>query len=263
MFNFIQSISRQRQVIWELAVHEFRSRYLGSIFGVLWAFFLPLVNLFIMWFAFEHGLKSHPSDGLPFLLWLVTGLFPWTFFSEAISTSATSIVEKTFLVKKVTFSVELLPLIKVVSLTFVFLFLNIIMFLLFFAYQNYPSLYWLQLPYFWICLYCFIFSICWITSSLVVLYRDVAQMITVTLQLLFWATPIFWSPEALPGKYQFVIKLNPLNYVITGYRDSLINKVWFWETPKSILVFWATIAILFFLGQTMFKRLRPHFADVL
>lgn len=263
MALFFKTLFLNRNVVWNLAKSDFRTRYLGSILGVLWAFMLPLINLGIIWFAFEHGIKASPNNGVPFILWLVTGMFPWAFFSESIQSSTQSIVEKSFLVKKVVFQVELLPLIKIISASFPFLFLSMVMMGMFLVYGFSPDLYWLQVPYYILCLFALIFSISWLTSSVVVFYRDFGQIISIGLQIGFWVTPIFWSPEKLPQQYRFVAFLNPVNYIIDGYRNSFISKVWFWNTGLQSLYFWMIVACLGSFGLFIFKRLKPHFADVL
>jgi lipopolysaccharide transport system permease protein/teichoic acid transport system permease protein len=263
MREFLKTIILQRRIIWSLAKSDFRSRYLGSVLGILWAFLLPLLNLGIMWFAFQQGFKSSPIKGLPFILWLVTGMFPWTFFAEAVQNASNCIVEKSFLVKKVVFDVELLPLIKIFASAILFGFLSLVMLLLFLVYGYGPDKYWLQLPYYAFCLCLLILSVSWLTSAVVVFYSDLGQVITMLLQLGFWVTPIFWSPENLPEDFKFIIFLNPVNYVVSGYRDSLISKVWFWELPLQTLFFWLFFLVFSFFGLFVFKRLRPHFADVL
>lgn len=263
MSKLLKSLILQRQMVLSLAKSDFRSRYLGSLLGILWAFLLPLVNIVIMWFAFEYGIKANPKNGVPFILWLVSGMFPWAFFSDAILSSSNSIVEKSFLVKKVVFDVGLLPLIKVISSLFPFLFLSAVMLLLFIFYGYWPDIYWLQVPYYGICLCLLVLSFSWLTSSVVVFYRDLSQLIGVGLQLGFWITPIFWSPEHIPQKFHFLVFFNPVNYIITGYRNSLITKVWFWQEPLQTLYFWLFLCCLGGAGLIIFKKLRPHFADVL
>jgi len=263
MFIFFKSLISNRAIIWSLAKNDFQSRYLGSSLGVLWAFLLPLVNLAIMWFAFQQGFRTSPKEGVPFILWLVTGMFPWAFFADSIQSASNAIVEKSFLVKKIVFHVELLPMIKIIASIFPFIFLSIMMVILFLVYGFPANIYWIQVPYYALCLCFLILSLSWLTSSIIVFYRDFGQIITMGLQLGFWITPIFWSPDNLPRKFHFVVFFNPVNYIVTGYRNSLISHVWFWQDPWQTIYFWFFVIILGFLGLFIFRRLRPHFADVL
>jgi lipopolysaccharide transport system permease protein/teichoic acid transport system permease protein len=93
--------------------------------------------------------------------------------------------------------------------------------------------------------------------------RDIGQVIRVINRIGFWFTPIFWQIDIFPTKFHFFIKLNPVYYLVTGYRDSLFYKIWFWESPKLTLYFWGLTLAIFAFGAIVFRRLRPHFADVL
>ncbi|MNN31636.1 Teichoic acid translocation permease protein TagG [compost metagenome] len=103
----------------------------------------------------------------------------------------------------------------------------------------------------------------WITSALVVFLKDVGQVISMILQFGFWLTPIFYSYQALPEKYAFLLKLNPMYYITEGYRGIFIYKFWFWERPDLTLYYWIVSLSVLVIGYLLFKRLRPHFADVL
>jgi len=186
-----------------------------------------------------------------------------TFFSDSISAASNSLVEKAFLVKKVVFKVELIPLIKVLAALLPFLFLSLVMLVLFYFHGSSPDVYWIQLLYYALCLCVLVLSLSWLTSSVVVFYRDLSQVISMGLQLGFWATPVFWNPDTLSGKLKFFLFLNPMTYIVSGYRESLISKVWFWEKPLYTAYFWVLVSIFSFLGLFLFRKLRPHFADVL
>lgn len=263
LINTFKLLFSYRKIVWDLAKSDFKSRYLGSILGILWAFILPIVNLGIIWFALGLGLRANTTQELPYILWLVTGMFPWSFFSDSILSASNSVVDKSYLVKKVVFQVELLPVIKIVAAFFPFLFLSVVMFLLFLSYGFMPSIYWLQIPYFVFCLLILVLSISWFTSAVVVFYRDMGHLVAVALQLGFWLTPIFWNPEHLPANLRFFVHLNPVFYIVNGYRNSFVYKVWFWQEPLATVYFWSLILIVGGLGIFVFRRLRPQFADVL
>ena len=133
----------------------------------------------------------------------------------------------------------------------------------FLLYGEMPSVYWLQSPYFIACSVLLILGLSWLTSALRVFIKDVGNFVGVVLQIGFWATPIFWSLDLVPEKYQYMIKLNPMAYIVNGYRDTFVNHVWFWENGEVALYFWGTTVILLVVGIIVFKRLRPHFGDVL
>ena len=83
------------------------------------------------------------------------------------------------------------------------------------------------------------------------------------MQIAMWMTPIMWNYTMVPDKYLWIFKLNPMYYIVEGYRDSLINKIWFFEKLDYTIYFWGFTVILFLAGITIFKKLKPHFADVI
>ena len=261
--NFLFDLFRSRSLIIQLTRRDFKSRYLGSYLGLVWAFIQPTVTILIFWFVFQVGFKSAPVGNFPFILWLVTGMIPWFFFAESLSTGTTSVVENSYLVKKVVFRVSMLPIVKLLSALLIHLFFVLMIFVFFIAYKIYPTLYALQVIYYSFAMIALLLGLVWLTSALMVFLKDVGQIVAMFLQFGFWLTPIFWSLKLIPKKYQIFIKLNPFFYIVQGYRDSFINKVWFWEHTASSLYYWGITAVIFVAGALVFTRLRPHFADVL
>jgi len=103
----------------------------------------------------------------------------------------------------------------------------------------------------------------WITSSVVVFFKDMEQLVAIIIQFGFWLTPIFWSMKIVPDKYHNLIELNPIVYIIEGYRNSMIYHKWFWEEPTATIYFWSITMIIFLIGGLTFNKLKPHFADVI
>ena len=95
--------------------------------------------------------------------------------------------------------------------------------------------------------------------------EKIRYRIDILLQIGVWFTPILWNVDALamPDWFKVLVKLNPMYYVVNGYRNALINKHWFWETPRQMLYFWLVALFILGVGMLVFKRLKPHFADVL
>jgi len=253
-----------RYLLYNLAKSDFRQKYLGSYLGIMWAFVSPLITVLIFIFVFQVGFKVPPISKVPFAVWLCTGIIPWFYFSEALAEASLSIRNYSFLVKKVVFRVSLLPLVKIFSAFIIHVFLlGILLALLLFGYAMYPSLYWIQYFYYLLCLITLLISLSWITASLSVFTKDVSNMITVLLQFGFWMTPIFWRIEQIPEKYWIILQANPIYYIIQGFRDTFLYSTWFWDRPIYSMYFWTFVAVLLCLGRVVFKKTRPHFADVL
>lgn len=263
--NFFKDLINYRKILWDIAVRDFKNGFLSSYLGLLWSFLQPLVTIMVLWFVFQVGFKAPPASGnIPFILWLSAGMIPWFFFSDALNKSTNSLVEYSYLIKKVVFKIKFLPLIKIVSALFIHLILVVIIAVFMCCYGFYPNFYWLQLFYFLFCFIVLILGLSWITASLNVFARDVSQIINVLLQIGFWATPIFWDPKIMSQKMQLIFKLNPVFYIIEGYRESLLYRVDFWTAHwQWTIYFWIFTIVIFLLGGIIFKKTKPYFANVL
>lgn len=259
-----------RKLILQLARNDFKTKFAGSYLGIVWAFIQPIVTVLVYWFVFEKGLKSNgvnTSSGIsvPFVLWFVAGLVPWFFFSEALNGGTNALIEYSYLVKKVVFKISILPIVKVLSSLFVHIFFIVFMLCLYMGYRHYPDLYMLQIAYYSLCTFMLVLGLSYATCAMVGFFRDLTQIISIILQVGVWMTPIMWNIDTmdLPPVLITIFKLNPMFYVVAGYRDALINKVWFWERPSLTIYFWFVTVAIFGIGMVIFKRLKPHFADVL
>jgi lipopolysaccharide transport system permease protein/teichoic acid transport system permease protein len=263
LINFLKAILQNRTLLWSLTKNDFKQKYLGNMLGVAWAFIQPTATILIFWFVFQVGFKSQPVDDFPFILWLVAGMFPWFFFADGMSTGTNSIVANSFLVKKVVFRVSLLPIISLLSALAIHIFFIFFMFGMFIYYGYSPELYWLQTLYYLFATVVLLLGFSWITSSVVVFFKDIGQLVAMVIQFGFWLTPIFWNMSMVPPKYHWIIELNPMVYIIEGYRNSMIYHKWFWENMDMTIYFWIVTLSIFAIGGLTFKKLRPHFADVL
>jgi len=203
---------------------------------------------------------------VPYVLSLTAGLVPWFFFSEALNQGTMALLEYNYLVKKVVFKISILPIIKVIAATFIHMFFVLILLLVACFYGYYPTVYTLQLVYYSGCLFLLVLAICYSTCAVVVFFKDLSQIISIALQIGMWATPILWKLEDLEpklGSFVNIFKLNPLVYIVDGYRSAIYEKQWFFEDLSYTIYFWIVTMILFAAGAMIFKRLKLHFADVL
>lgn len=254
---------KSRKIVFELARRDLQARYLGSYLGFLWAFIQPVVSVLIYWFVFQIGFKSRPVGNIPFILWFVPALLSWNFFSDALANATNSITDNSYLVKKMVFPVALLPIIKIMSSLFVHLFFVVFMLGMFLLYGYGLSIYDLQTLYYLLATIVLLLGVSSITASLIVFLKDVGQFVVMILQFTFWLTPIFWVPNFLPHKFLLIAKLNPMYYIVEGYRNSFIYHRWFWQDVHITIYFWG-VSLTLLVGGTLFlKKLKPHFADVL
>ncbi len=261
--GFLQDIYRNRSLILTLTKRDLKARYLGSALGILWAFVQPMVTIFVMWFVFQHGLKSPPVIDFPFSIWLIAGIIPWFFISDSLSNATFAVSEYSFLVKNVSVRLSILPIVKILSALAIHLAMVLLLFIFSALYDIYPTLYALQIFYYQFAAIALLLGLSWITSALILFLKDVGQAVGIILQLGFWATPIIWNLNLIPEQYRWALKINPALYIVEGFRDATIYKVWFWEHPYLSCYYWGVTLAAFCTGALLFRRLRPHFADVI
>ncbi len=263
LIGFVGNIVRHYRMIYVMARHEFVARFAGTLGGSLWAIFHPLVTVIVFWFVFSVGLKVQDPSGMPFVLYFVSGLVPWLIFSEILTASANGVTANAHLVKKVNFPTEVLPLVYIIAACFSHAVFLALTFLLLFVYGFGLSLHVFLLLYYFFALVIFALGISWLVSALNVFHRDIGQGLTIILNLWFWLTPIAWPTDMVPAAYRWMILLNPVGYVVDGYRKALFYQHVGWLDISSGLYYWLMVGFIFLLGATVFRRLKPDFADVL
>ena len=256
---------QSRFLIWKLARNDFKKRYAGSYMGAVWAMVQPVVTVGMYYIVFDKimGNTGRGPEDAPFVLFLTAGLVPWFYFTEALNNGTNAMLEYNYLVKKVVFKISILPIIKIIAATFIHIFFVAVLLVVAAMYGYYPSVYTIQLVYYSFCLFVFVLALCYTTCSIVVFFKDLTQIINIALQIGMWATPILWDIRAVSPQWAFFLKINPLVYIVNGYRSAIYERSWFFEDFFSTMYFWIATVVLFGIGAAVFKRLKVHFADVL
>jgi lipopolysaccharide transport system permease protein/teichoic acid transport system permease protein len=263
IMRLLSSVYRHQTMILALAVRELQSRYVGTLGGIFWTFAHPLAVITIFYFVFAVGFKSQGPEGTPFMLWFVCGLVPWLFFNETLLAATDSITRHAHLIKKTVFPSEILPVVNITAgLVPHTIFLLIVAGLLA----------WFQVPftagrllvvYFLLCTCLLLVGLSWLLSAIQVFYRDVSHALSIVLNLLFWTTPIVWSPEMIPEGYRGLLFCNPMYYIVEGYRGLLVFNETGWPSAGHTAYFWCVVTVVFMAGAYVFGRLKPEFADVM
>ncbi len=260
----VKRVMHNKEMLWDLATNDFSTKYAGSFFGVFWAFVQPVITIVVYWIVFEFGLKATPPVGnVTYILWFATGMVPWFFFSEGVTAVTNSLLEYSYLVKKVVFDIELLAIVKIMSALFVHAVFVVLLIGISVATGTGITVALLQLPYYIMCTTVLVYALGKMTSAIVLFFRDLGQIVNIVLQIGVWATPIIWSYSIVPEKFRWIIVINPVFYIVEGYRDCFITREWFFEKPGLTFYFWITTFVVLKIGNVVFKKLRPHFADVL
>ncbi|MBI5492627.1 MAG: ABC transporter permease [Deltaproteobacteria bacterium] len=263
LLNEIKRLYGCRAIIAAMAVHELKARYAGTLAGSLWAIVNPLITILVYWFVFSVGLKVKPMGDVPFILFFSVGLIPWTTFSEALTLNANAVVGNAYLVKKMVFPTEVLPLVNILAGLIVHVIMVALVTLIFLAYGFPVTVFNLQFAYYLFALTVFSTGLSWFVAALNVFQRDIGLIIGVALNIWFWLTPVVYGVEVLPPKYLFFARLNPMFYIIEGYRNSFLYGVPFWHGWKTGIYFWSLSLSALYLGALFFRRFKNDFAEVL
>tara|TARA_R110002012_G_scaffold320323_1_gene543259 strand:- start:366 stop:1199 length:834 start_codon:yes stop_codon:yes gene_type:complete len=263
LLAFGKQIVKSRDMIWAMALRDFQIRHIGTVGGAIWAVVQPLALVTVFYFVFAVGFRVQSPENTPFILWFVAGQVAWTFFNDNLLSITSSVTGNAHLIKKTVFPSEIFAVIRVVSGT--------ISHLIFFAILVLMTIF-LNIPfhierilvlYYYFSMVIFVLGLGWLLSALEPFFRDISQAMGIILNVWFWATPIVWPENIIPERYHWVLDYNPIYYLVTGYRQSMIYQTVIWPDPWSTAYFWGVTAILFLLGITVFNRLKPEFVDVI
>lgn len=253
-----KNLYNYRELLKTSVKKEIRGKYKNSFLGVLWSFLNPLLQILVYAIVFPLILKNNEKN---YVIFLCCGLIPWTFFATAITRAAFTMIENGNIIKKVYFPREILPISIVTSEAINFLISTIIIIAFVLIYGVGITKYIIYYPIIFTVQYILILGISFIVSSITVYVRDLQHLIGVALQLLFYATPIVYNANTIPENFKWILNLNPMTYVINGYRDIFYNQV----APdiKSLLIVAITMLAICVIGYMIFNKLQKGFAEEL
>ncbi len=260
---FITDLFRNRSIILELTKRDFSSKYIKNYFGLFWAIIDPLAFIVVLYFVFGMRFGGKEINGVSYIIYLITAYIAYDFFSSILTQASDIIKSYSFMVTKLNFRLSILPIVKLLSGLMMHMIILVIVLIILLFNSISPSLYWLQIFYYIFSLSFLILGLTWIASSISLFFPDIRNIINIIVRLLFFLTPIFWVAENFSAKYVFVMKFNPLYYIVNGYRDSLVYEIPFWEHPALTIYFWTLTLVFMAVGIIVFRKLRPHFADVI
>ncbi len=258
MFNVFKNLYKYRELLKTNIKKEIRGKYKNSFLGVIWSFLNPLLQIAVYAIVFPLILKNTQEN---YVIFLCCGLIPWTFFATSITRSAATMIENGNILKKVYFPREILPISVVTSEAINFMISTIIIM----AFVIFGGLgitkYIIFYPIILLAQYIVILAISFIISSVTVYVRDLQHLIGVALQLLFYGTPIVYASETIPESFKWILDINPMTYIINGYRDIFYNQKMPELVPILILILIAIAVCV--IGYIIFNKLQKGFAEEL
>ncbi|HSR50631.1 MAG TPA: ABC transporter permease [Acidobacteriota bacterium] len=262
--NFFTKLIRQRDLIFNFAARDLRSRYVGSAMGFFWAIVHPLALLVTYSLVFSGilniRLDKYPQINDNFAIFLFCGLLPFLYFQDTLLRGCESVVQQSNLLRKTAFPSEILPLTIVLSnlVTHLVGLAILVGFLLYFGTLGWALL---LLPLVLLLTALFCLGLGWIAAALQVFLRDTLQLLSVGLTFWFWLTPIFYRLEDVPGWLRTWLGANPMRFVIEAYRSILLENRMPPGDHLLLLAVWTAVAFL--LGGFIFRNTKRDFVDVL
>lgn len=256
----LREIWSYRELLYFLSWRDLKVRYKQTVIGVLWSVLQPLITMIVFSFFFGK-LAGMPSDGVPYPIFVYTGLLFWQFFSDALSETSNSLLANKAIVSKVYFPRLILPVSSVITKFVDFLIAAVILIGLMAYYGYAPNLTGLLiLPLLLILTFMAAVGLGLFLAAVNVKYRDVRYALPFFIQLLLFLTPVIY-PASIAGAWSKLLALNPMMGVIQSARAALLG-----ATPINwvlILTSFIAGAVLLVFGVIYFKKTERYFADVI
>lgn len=262
--EFVKSMIKNRRLIWQLGKNDFKNRFASTSLGSIWGFLQPFVFMFTYVIVFQYILNTGSSGDVPYVAWFLPGMAVWQWLNDSIMSASSSIRTYSYLVKKVVFPVDIIPMISIVASAFVGLFLVLVATIVCIVFGRFPNL--LELVYVIFAAFCFMIAFTRFTSAVTTVVPDFGNLLGIAMQLFFWFTPIIWNLNMVEGHriISVVLKCTPFTYLVSAFREVFLpGNIMTDQYGLFTIVFWAITVIMFVWGNSVFKRNRKDFADVL
>ena len=259
--SIVRNLYQYRELLKTNIKKDIRGKYKGSFLGVLWSFLNPLLQVLVYYIVFPYLMRGAGMDN--YIVYLVTGIVPWTFFSSAVSAGTVSMKNNEGIIKKVYFPKEILVVSQVVSGVINFFISCIIILLFCVIFGVGISIHIIAIPLVVLVQSTLTLGILFILSSVNVYIQDLEYVVTFIINMLFYGTPILYSLQQFSnaGVLLTLIKLNPMTSIMDAYRDCFLYHQWPEFLPLFfVFVFSCFVAVI---GYWIFKKLEKGFAEKL
>lgn len=248
-----------RQLLGFLAWRDIKVRYKQTALGAAWAILQPLMNMIIFTLLFNR-LAKMPSDNVPYPLFVLAGLLPWTFFANSVSTASNSLIGNSHLITRVYFPRLIIPLSSILAGVLDFAVTFVLMFAMMAYYHVGPSTQMLLLPALVAVTMLAALGVGTGISAITVAYRDFRYVVPFAIQVWMFLSPVVYPLHAVPERWRWLLFLNPMAGIIDAYRSALFNAPFHWS---NLGISFVTATLIFLLGVFYFRRVERGFADII
>lgn len=269
---FIQEHLTFKKQLVVLAKADVVKTYRGASLGWLWALIKPSITIFVYFFAFSIGIRaSKPVTNaagvtFPFFLWLIGGIIPWFYVSEMMTQGTDCIKKYSYLVTKMRFPVSTIPTFVSISKMLINMILTCVVIFIYCCYGHFPTIYYLQIPYYMLCQFLLFTPFALFNASLSVISPDYGNLIKSLTTAVFWLSGIMYNIDKV-GSHTLrkMLRINPVTYICSGYRDCYINQRWFFGDVrlKSTLGFFGILILMWSASLFIYQKTRKDLPDVL
>lgn len=254
--KLVQDLRNYREFLKSNVKKDIRGKYKGSFLGILWSFINPLLSVLVYAIVFPYIMRIKVEN---YLIYLITGIIPWTFFTSSINMGIISILSNANLIKKVYFPRIILPISSVTSCLVNFLISCIIILLFCIGSGLGISVHLLWLPLIAIVQYVMLLGFTFILSAVEMYMRDIEHIVNFILSMAFYVTPILYTPDIFPDNLSWLLKVNPMAYLVNAYRS-----IFFYQTMPDMMglgIVGIFSVIIFLMGYIIFEKLQKGFAE--
>ncbi len=265
VFEILKEHISFRQQIFKMAKLDLVKTYRGAALGWLWAIINPVVTIFVYWFSFSIGLRiSKDVSNYPFFLWLIAGVVPWFYMRDMISQGTDCMRKYSYLITKMKFPVSTIPTFFSLSKLSVNLILLLIVVIIYWGMGFPPDIYYLQIPLYVILSFMMFTMWALFAAPIAAMSKDFSNLIRSFVYALFWLSGILWDSEKVKIVWlRKFLMLNPVTFLVNGFRNAFVKKIWFWQQPKRFGYFIFFLCVMFCFSIWSYKKLKKDIPDVL
>jgi lipopolysaccharide transport system permease protein len=260
--NYWADIWRYRELFYILSWRDIKVRYRQTVLGILWAIIRPLLTMIVFTFIFGKVAGMQRDSTVPYSIIVLAGLLPWQFFANALAEASNSLIGNERLITKVYFPRMIIPASAVIT-SFIDFFISFIILLGLFIYYGYtPPIQVFAMPLFWILVFVTAAGPGLYLTALNVRYRDFRYIIPFIIQFGLFLSPVGFTSDVIPARWQWLYALNPIVGVIDGFRWCIVEGA---PNPFLQYPFYLSLAVsllLLGLGVFQFRNMEKQFADL-
>lgn len=262
--EFMKTLWKNKKLAWQLGKNDFKNRFANTSLGSIWGFLQPFIFMMMYVVVFQFIFEQSGPDGAPYVVWFMPGMAMWMCINDGIMGASNSIRGYSYLVKKVVFPVDIIPIISLLSNAFVAVFLFAMATVVCMIFGFAPNV--LMIIYMIFSAYIFLIAVTRFTSAVSTLVPDFSNLLGIIMQLFFWFTPIVWDLTMVAG-HQTILKFlqcMPFTYLVTGFRNCFMGgNIVTQGYGIYTIIFWIITIVMFVWGNYIFKKSKKDFADVL